>query len=392
MVVLRFLRWLFGYVVFQGNGLFPERFMNLCARGEINLWDVRCTSGVMRACVAKSDYSALRAVARKSKMRLRVKQRHGLPFHTRKYKGRLGLLVGAVLFFVVLYVLSLYVWDVEVNGNVALTKEQVLTVMSDIGVRPGALKSDLKAKLMEQQAMVALPELSWIAINQQGSVVSVELKEREVPPESVPQDEPCNMISTSTGQVVRLEVYTGTAAVKAGDAVIKGQLLINGVVEDAMGNSVLKHATGKIFAATRHTLRVEVPLEQTVAVQTGNVITRKRVSVFGIDLPVSIASIPDEGYTCQMTKEPLTIGGAKLPVTIYTETWTQQVEKQVTLTEEEASQQAREQIAQKEGQELSGIEIIDRRENAVLENGVYILEVQYDCEENIAQESPILLQ
>lgn len=390
MIVLRFLHWLFGYVVFEGKGAFPERFMNLCARGEINLWDVRSKNGVMRACVAKSNYKQLRQIARKSCMRLRVKERHGLPFHTRKYRGRLGLLVGAVLFFVVLYVLSLYVWDVQVNGTVSLSKDRVQQVMAEIGVRPGVLKSEIRAKLMEQQAMVALPELSWIAINQQGSVVSVELKERQAPPVLIPEDQPCNLVASVTGQVVRLEIYTGSAAVKAGDAVVKGQLLVNGVVEDALGNGALKHSSGKVFAATSHTLKVEVPLQQTETVPTGEAITRERISVFGVDLPVSVASIPDEGYTCKMTKRQLTIGDAKLPVTVYTETWTRQVEQTVVLTEEQAAQQARDQLAQKEQVELGEAVIRSRQETVKLENDTYYLEVVYECEENIARESPIL--
>ena len=391
MILVRLLRWLFGYVTFRGTGDFPERFMNLCAREEINLWEVHCRNGVLYACVSKSDYIGLRPLARKAGMRLKVQKICGLPFRTKKYRGRAGLLVGAVAFFGVLYVLSLYVWDVEIHGVETLTEEQVQNVMEDIGVRPGVLKSEIRAKLMEQQAMAALPELSWIAINQQGSVVEVELKERDVPPDMVPEDQPCNMVSSSSGQVVRLEVYAGTPAVKAGDAVLKGQLLINGVVEDTQGNSQLRHASGKVYAVTNRTLRVEIPLQQTVEIPTGETIQRRRISVFGIDLPINVAFVPQEGYTCQRTKDPWRIGDVKLPVTVYTETWSQQEKQEITLTEEEAAQQAREQLQQKEESELAGITILDRRETTGIKNNSYYLEVVYECEENIAEESPLLL-
>lgn len=391
MILVRLLRWLFGYVVFQGTGSFPERFMNLCAREEINLWEVRCRAGVLCACVSKSEYAALRPLARKSKMCFRVQKRCGLPFHTRKYRGRAGLLVGTALFFGVLYVLSLYVWDVEIHGAERLTEEQVQSVMEDIGVHPGVLKSEIQAKLMEQQAMAALPELSWIAINQQGSVVEVELKERDVPPDMIPEDQPCNLISTASGQVVRLEIYAGAPAVKVGDAVLKGQMLVNGVVEDALGNSQLQHASGKVYAVTSRTLQVEVPLQQTVTVSTGNTIYRRRISVFGIDFPINVAFIPEEGYTCQRTKSPLAIGNIKLPATVYTETWSQQIEQSVTLTEAEAAQQAKEQLQQMEQNDLAGVTVLNRREAARVENNIYYLEVLYECEENIAEESPLLL-
>lgn len=391
MILVRLLRWLFGYVTFRGTGDFPERFMNLCAREGINLWEVHCRSGILCACVAKSDYFALRPLARRAGMRFRIQKKYGLPFRTRKYRGRAGLLVGTVVFFVVLYVLSLYVWDVEIHGVETLTEEQVQSVMEDIGVRPGVLKSEIRAKLMEQQAMAALPELSWIAINQQGSVVEVELKERDVPPDMVPEDQSCNMVSSFSGQIVRLEVYAGAPAVKVGDAVVKGQLLINGVVEDAQGNSQLQHASGKVYAVTNRTVRIEIPLQQTIQISTGETIQRRRIDVFGIDLPINVAFVPQEGYQCQRIKESLRIGDIKLPITVYTETWSRQEKQEITLTEEQAAQQAREQLQEKEKTDLAGAVILNRREMAGIENNSYYLEVVYECEENIAEESPLFL-
>lgn len=392
MVVLRILRWLFGYVVFRGRGPFPERFLNLAAREELNLWDVRCSKGELKACVSRADYKQLRPIARKAKLRLRVQERHGLHFHTRKYQGRAGLLVGAVLFVGVLTFLSQYVWDVQVHGAVSLTETQVEEVMSELGIHPGVRKKELNAKLTEQKAMVKLPELSWIAINLQGSVVNVEIKEREVPPEFIPQEEPCNMVATQTGQVIRLEVYTGTAAVNMGDAVVKGQLLINSVVEDETGNGVLKHASGKVYAATHRELTIEVPLSQMITVSTGNVMERRRISVFGIDFPISVAAIPGKGYLCKKRKEPLMIGKARLPVTIYTETWTEQIQRPLVYTEEQAQAEAHRFLEEKEKQELGEARIVHKEENVRIENGTYILMASYDCEENIAQESAILVK
>ena len=40
-MLLKLLRWLMGYVVFISNGIFAERFMNLTARSQISLWDVK---------------------------------------------------------------------------------------------------------------------------------------------------------------------------------------------------------------------------------------------------------------------------------------------------------------------------------------------------------------
>ena len=152
----------------------------------------------------------------------------------RRYRHRLGLLAGIALFFATIWFLSLHVWVINVSGNDEITEEQVISVMDEIGIRPGVRTSGLDAELLEQAAMVKLKDVSWMAINFQGSVVNVELKERDAPPEAIPMEEPCNLKSSYPGQIVRLEVISGVTVVEEGDAVTQGQLLVSGVFEDLL--------------------------------------------------------------------------------------------------------------------------------------------------------------
>ena len=72
MFVLKWIRWLMGYVVFTAVGGFPERFLNLTARSGEVLWDVSCKNRVFTASTFARRYKELRASARKSGMRLKV--------------------------------------------------------------------------------------------------------------------------------------------------------------------------------------------------------------------------------------------------------------------------------------------------------------------------------
>ena len=105
-MLLRFLRWMAGYVLFIGMGGYPEKFMNLAARANITLWQVKNSKGSFQARVAKSQYRELRRPAKKAGMRLRVKKRKGFPFFMRRYRHRLGLLAGIALFFATIWFLS----------------------------------------------------------------------------------------------------------------------------------------------------------------------------------------------------------------------------------------------------------------------------------------------
>ena len=191
----------------------------------------------------------------------------------------------------------------------------MISVMDEIGIRPGVRTSGLDAELLEQAAMVKLKDVSWMAINFQGSVVNVELKERDAPPEAIPMEEPCNLKSSYPGQIVRLEVISGVTVVEEGDAVTQGQLLVSGVFEDLLeGKSHYQHASGKVIARTRRQLSVEVPLTQTVQVPTEETVVRKKLELFGLELPLTLNPEPGEEYEAEEEKEQVRLFGNKLPM------------------------------------------------------------------------------
>ncbi len=391
-MLLRFLRWMAGYVLFIGIGGYPEKFMNLAARGNIILWQVKNRKGSFQARVAKSQYRELRRPAQKAGMRLRVKKRKGFPFFMRRYRQRLGLLVGIALFFVTIWFLSLHVWVINVSGNEKITEEQVISVMEEIGIRPGVRASGLDAELLEQAAMVKLKEVSWMAINFQGSVVNVELKERDAPPEAIPMEDPCNLKASYPGQIVRLEVTSGVTAVEEGDAIIQGQLLVSGVFEDLLeGKSHYQHASGRVIARTRRQLSVEVPLTQTVQLPTEETVVRKKLDLFGLELPLTLNPEPGAEYKVEEEKEQIRIFGNKLPMEFTTQVWTLQKEETVTLSEEEAKKQGEKELKELEETNMKDRKILQRTLAYELRHGICHVTADYVCEEDIAMESPIYL-
>ena len=44
-MLVSFIRYLKGFVVFRATGKSPERFMNICAQRGINLWNARPEGG-----------------------------------------------------------------------------------------------------------------------------------------------------------------------------------------------------------------------------------------------------------------------------------------------------------------------------------------------------------
>lgn len=85
-MLLRLIRWSKGYVDFSAYGKFPERFINLTTRNGINVWNLKPVQNGLTATMQVYDYKNIRSIASKSKLRLRVTGRHGLPFYAQRYK------------------------------------------------------------------------------------------------------------------------------------------------------------------------------------------------------------------------------------------------------------------------------------------------------------------
>ena len=411
MLSVSFVRWLFGYVTFivlnpSGREGSAERFLNLAARMGINLWKINKKDGVFSAAVRAAQYWDLRGPARKAGIRLRVKARRGLPFFLKKCSHRKGLFAGGAVFFLILMVMPMYVWSVNISGNSAIPEGEIRAAASELGLEPGALKSRIQPLDLQQKLMLKFPDISWLTVNTHGCVVTIELEEKVKLPEIIQEDQYCNIKAARSGQVISIDATVGQAQVNPGDAVAEGQLLISGVLEDSFGGTQFLGSIGaltlilssqgstggKVIAETDRILRVEVPLKKTVEKPTGDVVVRRSLKLFGVQLPLSFSGIPDGEYRREVSSSPLTSGGTILPISIFTETWTEITREEVVLTEEEAAKEAEEKMKELMEKEMKDVKVLSTQKKGGISGEAYQLTVDCECEEDIAIESEILVK
>ena len=392
MISLNLTRWLLGYARFSVIGGSPERFLNHCARSGINLWDIRGGEHC-GACVAAGHYRSLRACAHKAGSKLKVYERHGFPFATKEIRKRHGILAGAVLFVAVMCLLSMHVWSIEVSGNTTIPTQKIKAELAEMGITCGTLKKNVDSQMLQQKLMLKFPQIGWLSVNTRGCTTEVSLEEKTERPQMKPiENRVCNIKAASTGQIISMEVYIGTPHVKEGDAVVAGQLLISGVVEDELGFSTLKHASGKIIAETSHTLTTEVELKQNVTQQTRHVVTRRSFSFFGACIPLTFVSKPTGSYKAEGVHTEIKLMNSILPISLYEENWIEQYTAAVTLKREQALKEAQTLMAQKQKEELKDAKIISQSASEKIVNSKLVYTVLVKCEENIAQESEIIIK
>ena len=83
------LNIILGYVTVEVEGYFIERFINLCNSQKIFLWNLKRTHSTRIIInIGIKDFKKLKPIARKTKCRVKMQKKKGIPFLLHKYQKR----------------------------------------------------------------------------------------------------------------------------------------------------------------------------------------------------------------------------------------------------------------------------------------------------------------
>lgn len=289
-------------------------------------------------------------------------------------------------------VLSMHVWCIDVVGNTSIPAEDIKQELSNLGVHLGTQKSKIDSQIIQQQLMLKFPQVSWLSVNTRGCTTEIRLQEKtERPPLIVKDTRPCNIKASATGQIISLEVYTGIAQVHKGDAVVEGQLLISGIVEDEKGATFLKHAAGKIIAETSHSFTMEVERKRSVVRPTGRTVSQRALHFFGAKVPLTLSTKPSGNYRPEGVYTSIKLMNCILPVGLYETNWIEEESVSVMLTKEQAVEEAKKMLENKIKEELPNAKVISVSASDQMKDSKLFYTATVKCEENIVKESEILI-
>lgn len=399
-MLLKIIAFLKGYIKVKAVGGFPERFLNLCAAANRDIWQVKTEKDGISFCADIREYKNLRLPARRTGVKMRVAEKHGLPFFVFKYRKRKGLAVGAVCFVILLGFLSGSVWRITVSGNEKLTEEQVVKMLSDAGIKEGTRVAGIDEHNTAQRIILNNPEISWLSINPMGSTLYVDVKERKYAPE-LSDKTPQNIVAARDGVITSVKANAGDALVKTGDAVTKGQVLISGIVTLKNGTTVIRAADGQAQAQVCERVTVFEPFEKTENLRTGRSKTGRLFHFFGIDIPLYISS-GFENYEKEQSYSALSPWGKELPIGMYKTVFYELKEQTVTLSREQVAELAeqkaeweiKQRIFQNQGNEerdegFAEQYIVSKEQRVVFREDGAEITVDYICIENIAEKQKI---
>ncbi len=340
-----FFRYLYGYVRVRLTGYSPERFLNLCKAHEIEIWDLQNNGGYYEMNLSIRDFRRLRPLRRKARAHLLVTERHGLPFFLHQYRNRKMFAVGILLCIAFLYVMSLFIWNIHIEGNYSRTTNVILDYLESEHIVHGMRKSQVDCKEIQSMIRIQFPDIIWVSAEIRGTRLLIRIRENmdSLPIEAeTEEEEPRDIVASREGIITSVLVRKGISQIQVGDEVESGQLLISGCIDILNDNGEVANyqytaADADIYASTSYTYYDEFVLSHEVRHPTG----KKRHGFYAKigGKTISLKLRPSfETYSSLNTEYPLKLTeNFYLPLTfgstlyeeyeIYTETYSEEEAK-----------------------------------------------------------------
>jgi similar to stage IV sporulation protein len=116
MFIKIILSYLCGYIRISVEGYYIERFINICKTKKITIWNLKRNKDIqLYLNVRISEFKKLREIAKKTRCKIKIKNKKGLPFFIHKYKKRKIFLVLLIIVILLIGLSSNFVWNVDIT-------------------------------------------------------------------------------------------------------------------------------------------------------------------------------------------------------------------------------------------------------------------------------------
>ena len=250
------------------RGLNLERFLNTIQKENISLISAARTNQHSLTCVCDScDLHQIKGITEDKGWYMEQVCPLGLSALVSWMRRRPGIPAGLAVSLVLVIVMTRFVWYVDIQ-NAGAYQADILMYLNENGFRPGIRRSDVDADMLEKRLMYRYPEVAWFHVRVSGMTLVVDTIHGSVEPEAEPEL-PRDVIALQSGIIQSLRVYAGTPAVKTGDIVSKGEVLIRGEERTADGETIAVHAQGVVMARCWRSAVVKLPVYDVNSTETG---------------------------------------------------------------------------------------------------------------------------
>lgn len=249
-------KWIYmffsGYVTIIVEGFFIERFINICRNNNVILQDIEKTNNTyLKAKILKSDFKDIRHIAKKTKCKIKIENKKGLPFFVNKYRKRKIFAIAVLVIAIFIFISTKFIWNIEIIGNDKISSDEIIGLVSEFGISKGIPKKEIEPEKISNAIRLERDDISWIGITIKGTNAIITIKEAIETPEVIDKNEICNVVAKEDAIISKMVIHSGTPRVEVGAEVKKGDILVEGIMEGVHLGARAVHAdanvTGRIY-------------------------------------------------------------------------------------------------------------------------------------------------
>lgn len=392
MLIKIILSYIIGYVRVKVEGYYIERFINICTNKKIVIWKLKRNKDIdLELNVRIKDFKEIVKIAKKTRCRISIVKKKGVPFIVNRYRKRKLFGVAILLVITLIVVSSNFIWNVEIQSE----DDQFFNIeqdLNDSGLKIGVLKNKINTKEIINNVRLKRSDIAWMGIEIKGTNAIVKLVKAKEKPDILKEDEYCNIVSEKPGIITKISAQNGTAQVKVGDTVNKGTILISGWIEGKYTGIRYVHSKGEIQAKVWYTKNKTINLRQEIKEKTGNVENKYTIKINNFEINLQKRVSKFKFYdTINAEKKFKIFSDFYLPISIVKTTYEEENNIQKTYTIDEAKKIAIDELENELNNEIDNKEnILDKIVNVYEKDNQLEVYVTYEVQENIGTNEKIV--
>ena len=265
------LNYILGYLNVEIEGYYIERFINISKNEKVLIWNLKRKKDVtLNIKVGVNEFRKICKIARKTKCKIKINSKRGIPFILNKYRKRKIFLILLILIAFLIFLSSNFVWNVDIKEENDEELENIRQDIYNAGLNIGKFKGDINTKEIINKLRLERQDIAWMGIELKGTNAIVKIVKSTDKPDIINENEYCSIVSDKAGIITKISAQNGTANVQVGDIVNVGDVLVNGWMEGKYTGIRYVHAIGEIQAKVWYTKHKNISYKITERRETGN--------------------------------------------------------------------------------------------------------------------------
>ena len=247
-MLLKTIRYIKGYIRIRITGYSTERFLNACSHKGIVLWGLTPVNRAYEMNIETKGFRQLKPIIRKTGTKVVIVGRFGLPFFLHKYRKRKLFFAGAFLCVAMVFLMSRYIWNIDIQGNLSYTDDTLLRFLESTEVVNGMRVSEVDCARIVKDIRKEYNDIIWVSASIRGTRLIIQVKENEdsLPamdaaiPETGGEEngagQAMDIVADQDCTITKIVPRNGVPMVKEGQQVKAGDILVSGqvpVLDDA---------------------------------------------------------------------------------------------------------------------------------------------------------------